>query len=263
MITGTLKKMHTTFATPIEYGLPIGGTIIKLNPYIGKAITLTFNGIISCAACGTRTKKSFAQGHCFSCMQKLASCDICILKPELCHHHKGTCRQPEWGLMNCMNRHAVYIANSSGLKVGITHRYKEKTRWMDQGAVQAVEIAEVPTRLDSGKLEIAIAEHIADKTNWRKMLKNEVSELDLKAEREEIFKIIPDEFKQFLLKDAEPVEIVYPVEEYPSKIVSHNFDKEPVVHGILKGIKGQYLIFDTGVINIRKFTGYTVTFSEA
>ena len=50
--------------------------------------------------------------------------------------------------------------------------------------------------------------------------------------------------------------LVYPVEQYPEKVKSHNLDKTPVIRGKLQGIKGQYLILDTGVINIRKYSGY-------
>jgi len=262
MTVGTLKKMHVTLANPVEYALPIGEQLIQLNAYIGQFISLEFTGIIECTSCGVVTKKSYAQGHCFNCMQRKASCDLCIMKPELCHHHKGTCREPEWGLHNCMTKHTVYLANSSGLKVGITHRYKEHTRWIDQGAIEAIEIAEVPSRLTSGKLEVFIAQSVADKTNWRKMLKNETEHIDLVAARDDIFKSFPKEFIEYQLTDTEMTSIEYPVLEYPTKVTSLNFDKTPLIEGTLKGIKGQYLILDSGVLNIRKFTGYKISFND-
>ena len=54
------------------------------------------------------------------------------------------------------------------------------------------------------------------------------------------------------------VEINFPVLQFPEKVKSLNFDKQPIVEGVLQGIKGQYLMFDTGVLNIRKFGGYHV-----
>ncbi len=263
MTIGNIRKLHTEYKSPVEYSLPLGDTLIHLNPYIGRKLTLEFTGIIECTNCGVKTKKSYAQGHCFNCMQSKASCDMCIMKPELCHHHQGTCREPEWGLKNCMDKHTVYLANSSGLKVGITHRYREITRWIDQGAVAAIEIAEVPTRLHSGQLEVALKNFVADKTNWRKMLKNDIEDIDLIEARDYIFKKFPPEFDQYKMVDSEVKHIEYPVLEYPTKVTSFNFDKTPIVEGILKGIKGQYLIFEHGVINIRKFTGYKVQIPEA
>jgi hypothetical protein len=53
----------------------------------------------------------------------------------------------------------------------------------------------------------------------------------------------------------------FPARQYPSKIVSFNLDKIPVVEGQLDAVKGQYLILDTGVINIRKYAGYLVDIS--
>jgi hypothetical protein len=53
----------------------------------------------------------------------------------------------------------------------------------------------------------------------------------------------------------------YPVLAYPDKVRSHNLEKEPLLEGTLLGIKGQYLIFDQAVINIRKYTGYRVKFT--
>ena len=66
-----------------------------------------------------------------------------------------------------------------------------------------------------------------------------------------------------LLTDSQPIEISYPVDAYPTKVVSFDLDKTPVVEGTLRGIKGQYLILDTGVINLRKYTAYQLAISAA
>ena len=265
---GTLSKLKSSLVKPIEYQLPIGEQLIDLNPLIGKKLTLTHTGNIFCSNCDKKTKKSYSQGHCFVCMRKLASCDMCMMKPETCHHEQGTCREPQWGTENCMIPHTVYLANTSGLKVGITRQVP--TRWVDQGATQALPIFTVQTRQQSGLVEIALAEFISDKTNWRNMLKGNNAEIDLKAKAAELIPQIQnklDELAQLYgataitQLDEEVVELEFPVSEFPTKISSFNFDKNPEVSGTLKGIKGQYLIFDNGVINIRKFSSYEIEVS--
>jgi hypothetical protein len=183
------------------------------------------------------------------------------MKPETCHYHLGTCREPSWGLDNCFTPHVIYLANSSGVKVGITRKSNIPNRWIDQGAVSALPILEVDTRLKSGKIEVALKDFVNDKTNWRKMLKNEVEVINLKQVRDELLpkiQLLIDELDAKMLNN-ETLEINYPVVEYPSKISSLSFDKTPLISGLLKGIKGQYLILDVGVLNIRKFGSYNIT----
>jgi hypothetical protein len=244
-----------------QYQLPIGDKLLNMNDLIGETIQLEFNGQISCANCGKATNKSYSQGYCYPCCQKLARCDLCIMKPETCHHHLGTCREPQWGLDNCFAPHVIYLANSSGVKVGITRKSNIPSRWIDQGAVSALPILEVDTRLKSGQIEVALKDFVNDKTNWRKMLKNEVEEIDLLQVRDELLpkvQILVNELGAKTLNN-ETLEINYPVVEYPNKISSLNFDKTPLISGVLKGIKGQYLILDVGVLNIRKFGSYNIT----
>lgn len=264
---GNMSKMRASLGDPAQYQLPLGDDLLDLNPLIGKKLCLTYNGEIHCSNCGRLSKKSFSQGHCFPCMKKLASCDMCILKPETCHYHAGTCRDPAWGEANCMATHVVYLANTAGAKVGITRGSQVPTRWLDQGASQALPIFSVATRQLSGLIEVELAKHVKDKTNWRALLKSDAEPIDLVALAADLKPQIEETLSDIKAKhgdtawqelQAEPVEIKFPVESYPTKIVSHNFDKNPVVEGILQGIKGQYLIFDTGVINVRKFTSYHV-----
>lgn len=268
---GALQKMRTELSDTVKYFLPVGDEEVSMNELIGKPISLLFQGAINCTHCGRKTKKSFNQGFCYPCFKKLPQCDQCIVKPELCHFHEGSCRDESWGEQFCFKDHYVYLANSSGVKVGITRGTQVPTRWMDQGAVQALPIFKVSTRLQSGKVERLLGEHVADKTNWRKMLKNEVDDLTLSETRDVLLekckdglKALEDEFGiQAIqrLPDAEQIEINYPVLNYPLKVSSFNFDKTPEVTGVLQGIKGQYLILDTGVINMRKFTAYQVAIS--
>ncbi|NOQ63773.1 MAG: DUF2797 domain-containing protein [Methyloprofundus sp.] len=263
--------MTTELQDPVKYHLPLGEQAIELNPYIGKSIKLTFTGKISCIHCQKAIKKSYNQGFCYPCFISLAQCDLCIMKPETCHYDKGTCRDPKWGEEFCHQPHYVYLANSSGIKVGITRHTQIPTRWIDQGAVQALPILKVQSRYISGLAEIAIAEHVSDKTSWQKMLKNLQEPVDLLSKRDELLALCQQPLaaitEQFgataieVLKDATVVDIKYPALQYPTKVKSFNFDKTPEVSGVLQGIKGQYLLLDTGVINIRKFTGYEVEFS--
>lgn len=270
---GILRKMETELSAPVNYVLPLGEQKVALNQFIGKPIKLTFTGKISCIHCQREIKKSFAQGYCYPCFSSLAQCDLCIMKPETCHYEAGTCREPEWGEEFCFQPHYVYLANSSGVKVGITRHTQIPTRWIDQGAVQALPILKVKSRYISGLAEVAIAEYVSDKTSWQRMLKNLQEPVDLLAKRDELLALCQDKLTDITgkfgddaieyLTDEEVVGIQYPAECYPEKVKSFNFDKKSEVAGVLQGIKGQYLLLDTGVINIRKFTGYEVEFIGA
>ncbi|GJB78100.1 DUF2797 domain-containing protein [Pseudomonas asiatica] len=264
---GSLSKMAVSLQAPVvQYSFRLDDTQVPVNPFIGQRLRLEYLGAIHCSHCGKRTKTSFSQGYCYPCMTKLAQCDVCIMAPEKCHYDAGTCREPSWGEQFCMTDHVVYLANSSGIKVGITRATQLPTRWLDQGATQALPIVRVATRQQSGLVEDLLRSQVPDRTNWRALLKGDAEELDLVAIREQVFDACADGLRELQgrfglqaiqpLADAEVVQMKYPVEAYPSKIVSFNLDKDPVVEGTLLGIKGQYLIFDTGVINIRKYTAY-------
>jgi len=269
---GNIKKMHAVLGDSkngmtVQYQLPIADELLPMNERIGQTIKLNYQNEIHCVACGRKTNKSFAQGHCFPCFRSLASCDMCIMKPETCHFSEGTCREPAWGETNCFIPHYVYLANSSGIKVGITRGTQIPTRWIDQGAGQALPIFRVANRLQSGLLEVVLKQHVSDRTDWRKMLKFDAEPLDLKEVRDELLAKCETEISNIRSEqgdaaleaiDEDVVEIKFPVSEYPEKVKSLNFDKQPEIEGTLKGIKGQYLILDTGVLNIRKFSGYNI-----
>lgn len=264
---GSLSKMAVSLQAPVvQYSFRLDDTQVPVNPMIGQRLRLEYLGAIHCSHCGKRTKTSFSQGYCYPCMTKLAQCDVCIMAPEKCHYDAGTCREPSWGEQFCMTDHVVYLANSSGIKVGITRATQLPTRWLDQGASQALPIMRVATRQQSGLIEDVLRSQVPDRTNWRALLKGDAEVLDLPAIREQVFEACADGLRELQgrfglqaiqpLPDAEVVQMNYPVEAYPKKIVSFNLDKDPVAEGTLLGIKGQYLIFDTGVINIRKYTAY-------
>jgi hypothetical protein len=269
-LQGCLTKMAIEPGAPGEparYTLRAGEYRVDLNTRLGEPLRLEWTGAIACTHCGRATKKSFAQGYCYPCFKKLAQCDTCIMKPETCHFFEGTCREPEWAERHCFQPHVVYLANASGLKVGITRGTQVPTRWLDQGAVQALPMFEVETRQQSGFVEMLFKEEVSDRTNWRAMLKGDTVEMDLPAERDRLLARLEgglanlrERFgaEAIRLLDASPVTLDYPVLEYPTKVVSHNLDKTPEIAGTLLGLKGQYLILDSGVINLRKYTGYEV-----
>jgi len=264
---GSISKMTTRLEGPVvQYSFRLGDVEVPVNPLIGKTVRLEFLGAIHCSHCGRKTKTSFSQGYCYPCMTKLAQCDVCIMSPERCHYDAGTCREPSWGEQFCMTDHVVYLANSSGIKVGITRATQLPTRWLDQGASQALPIVRVATRQQSGLVEDLFRSQVADRTNWRALLKGDAAPVDLGEVRDMLFDtcgagltLLQERFGLQAIQplhDTPVLEIRYPVEAYPAKIASFNLDKNPVAEGTLLGIKGQYLIFDTGVINIRKYTAY-------
>ncbi len=268
-ISGNIRKMQSRLDHPVSYSLSFSNELVAMNGLISKKISLEYSGKINCVHCGRNTNKSFNQGYCYPCFQKLAQCDSCIMSPEKCHYESGTCREPLWGEEFCMQDHIVYLANSSGIKVGITRASQVPTRWVDQGAVQALPVFRVRTRQQSGFLEMLFKQHISDKTNWRTMLKGETEELDLDIQRQHLLKECAEDIKSLqdrfgihaisVLTGMKAVTIDYPVNNYPSTISSLSFDKEQKIEGVLEGIKGQYLILDSGVLNIRKFSGYEIS----
>lgn len=271
--SGRIEKLVSSLESPVRYALPVDDVEIDMNALLGKTVQLKFEGVINCINCNRKTNKSFSQGFCYPCFIKLAACDQCIVSPEKCHFSQGTCREPEWAQSHCMVDHIVYLANSSDLKVGITRSTQVPTRWIDQGAIQALPVFRVSTRQQSGLIEAAFRMHVADKTAWQKMLKGVGGEIDLLRERDRLVDLVRDKVdeiqQQFGLQaiqsiaDSALTTITYPVLEYPTKVVALNLDKEPLVEGTLLGIKGQYLMFDTGVINIRKYTAYRVSVAAA
>ena len=260
---GQLHKMHVSQDTPIKYYLELENTVC-MNDYIGKSITLSWSGVIQCVSCQKVTKSSFGQGFCYTCFTQSASAAECIIRPELCRAHLGEGRDIAWEEANHNQPHVVYLAQSDIVKVGVTRETQIPTRWIDQGAVAAIKVAETPNRYLAGVLEVALKDFWSDKTNWQKMLKNEIdSSLDLVEEKWRVFDLLPSDLTKFYSENDEVTTINYPVLKYPVKVVSQSFDKSKIIDGVLIGIKGQYLIFDDNkVLNIRKHIGYSINLSE-
>lgn len=258
--SGPISKMKTQLSDTVQYSLVLGDEKVLMNDLIDNAISLTHTGRIFCVSCGKQTKKSFGQGFCYPCFMNSPDNAECIIKPELCRGHLGEGRDVEWEKSHHVQPHYVYLALSNEVKVGVTRNTQVPTRWIDQGASAAIIIAEVPYRQLAGAIEVELKKHMTDKTNWQRMLKNEIATgISLIEKKQAAADLLPEELKKYVLTTNDIVEIHYPVIEYPQKVVSQNFDKTPEISGILKGIKGQYLLFDGGkVVNIRNASGYEV-----
>ncbi|WP_459211386.1 DUF2797 domain-containing protein [Aquimarina rhabdastrellae] len=255
---GVLRKMQTEIGSPIQYFLIFDNDFIQVNQLLDKEITLKFVKY-QCLACG-ENKKIFRQGYCYDDFYKQPDVGDWIMRPELSQAHLGIeDRDLEYEKKVQLQPHIVYLANSSNVKVGVTRKTQVPTRWIDQGAHEAIEIVEVPNRYLAGITEVALKEHVADKTNWRKMLKNEIEDEDLKVQREQLKEFIPEEAKEYFIASNEETTLEFPVLKYPEKVKSLNLEKTPEYTGVLKGVKGQYLIFDDNtVFNVRNSEGYVV-----
>lgn len=256
---GVLTKMQTEFGNPIQYYLVFENSFLNLNQILDKEITITFEGY-QCLNCGKK-KKIFRQGFCYDCFYSSPAVGDWIMKPELSTAHLGVAdRDLEYESKVQLQPHIVYLALSSEVKVGVTRKTQVPTRWIDQGAEKALSIVEVPNRYLAGITEVALKNHFSDKTNWRKMLTNDIASTDLIVEKMQLQKLLPSEVQEFFYLDKNDVyEMHYPVLKYPAKINSLSLDKTPNFKGVLMGIKGQYLIFEDGtVFNIRSSEGYMV-----
>jgi hypothetical protein len=262
-LKGDLSKMRVEFLNPVSYFITLNDEEINMNTFLEKELEIRFTGVIHCVACGRKIKKAFGQGFCYPCFINSPLNSECILRPELCQAHLGKGRDPEWEEENHNKPHYVYLALTSSIKVGVTRTDQVPTRWIDQGAWKAVKFAYTPNRNLAGMIEVALKAHMSDKTNWQKMLKNEMDRsIDILDEKNRASRLIEKDNKKFLLpENNEIITFKYPVLHYPEKVKSINLDKEPDILGKLSGIRGQYLIFeDNRVINIRKYSGYEIVF---
>ncbi len=263
MFKDTLKKMGTELKEVVYYTLDINGKIHDMNSYIGRQININWSGIVICY-CGKKMSSFYRNsGFCYKCYWESPLASQSIFKPELCTAHLDIEeRDLKWEKKFQLTTHYVYLANSSGIKVGITRGTQGVIRWMDQGASQAILLAEVPNRRFSGDIEVALKSIVSDVTNWRKMLSGTPDMLDLIKIKEDISAYVPKEFQKYILPDNTVTEIKYPVTQYPNKIKSVRLEKTPDITGLLLGIKGQYLLLDNDrVFNIRSHEGFISDFS--
>ena len=259
--TGQIRKMHSQLGDEVQYHLPIGDELVLMNDLIGKEIALTYQHQISCVKCGRDTVKSFNQGFCYPCFRDAPEAADWIIHPELSKAHLGIeDRDLAFEESVQLKPHVVYLSLTSGVKVGVTRDTQVPTRWIDQGAVKAIKLAETPNRYLAGMIEVSLKDHMADKTNWRKMLMNVYPDIDLIQMKNDTKNLLDAEYHQYISKTDEIIDIYFPVMDYPIKVKSIGFEKVPEYAGKLVGIKGQYLLFANDIVlNIRKHGGYVVS----
>lgn len=255
---GVLRKMQTENGNPIQYYLIFENGFLNVNQALNKEFHIHFIKQ-QCLNCG-EDRPIFRQGFCKTCFYEIPYAGDWIMKPELSTAHLDKeDRNLEYEKKMQLQPHIVYLANSSNVKVGVTRKSQVPTRWIDQGAHEALEIVEVPNRYLAGITEVALKEHVSDKTSWQKMLKNDIEDVDLIEWRDKLKPYIPEEAIPYFIKDNTETHLQFPVLQYPDKVKSLNLDKMPSFKGTLKGVKGQYLIFgDNTVFNVRGSEGYVV-----
>jgi len=255
---GVLQKMQTDLQETIQYYMVFDNDVLNVNQLLGKMFSISFEKY-QCMSCA-KNKEIYRQGFCKSCFFDAPQAGEWIMHPEKSTAHLGIAdRDLVYEQRVQLTPHIVYLALSSNVKVGVTRKTQVPTRWIDQGAVQALPIVEAPNRYLAGIAEVALKNHVADKTNWRAMLKNEVAEADLTQVRDDLKQFLPDEVKEYVLNDESVLVLNFPVDKYPEKVKSLNLSKTPEYSGVLKGVKGQYLIFeDNTVFNVRNNEGLVV-----
>lgn len=239
-------------------------TLTPLNKYLNKVVRIHFNGNIQCVNCTKKIKKTYMNGFCYDCFQTAPNSSPCVLRPELCRGHLNEGRDIQWEQDNHVQPHFVYLAASDIVKVGVTRKAQVPTRWIDQGANEAIVFAETPNRYLAGVIEVALKDLFSDKTNWRKMLSNQLDpSIDLEEVKYRTEELLPSDLLEYFSEDDTIHSFNYPSVGYPSKIKSLSLSKNPTIEKKLIALKGQYLIFDDGnVLNIRNHSGFEILFSE-
>lgn len=253
MLTGYIQDLTPREGEVVQYHLALGTETVHLNPHVGKPVRLELTGEKACVWCGRPVKKLFPNGSCYPCFRDLPQNDLCIVKPHLCHYE--TCRNQAWGDAHCMIPTYLYIARSSEIKVGISRNLPG--RWFEQGAVEAMVIARLPTRKAAGEVEYELSRHMPDRTNWRRMLKGDLAPTPLEEVRTRVLELIPDPYREHVLPGNPPVRITYPLTGLPDPLVSLDLEKGPA-SGVLLGMKAKYLVLSTGVVNVPRYAGYGV-----
>ena len=255
---GVLRKMRSEIGLPIQYYLLFKDDFLHVNQILNAKVTINFIKY-QCLNCGL-DKPIYRQGYCKNCFFEMPSAGDWIIHPELSTAHLGKeDRDLAYEKKVQLQPHIVYLANSSTVKVGVTRKTQVPTRWIDQGAHEAIEIVETPNRYLAGLTEVALKDHVGDKTNWRKMLTNDIEDVDLVAWRQKLKAYIPPEAAEYFISSNTETHLKFPVLQYPEKVKSLNLTKTPNFTGTLKGVKGQYLLFeDNTVFNVRSNEGYVI-----
>jgi hypothetical protein len=261
--TGNITKMKPDYSgETVQYKLALGDSEIDMNSLIGKVVRITFLNRINCVVCGVKIRSTYAgRAMCKHCYETAPQAEECLFYPEKCKAHLGEARDMEWSKKQCLIPHYVYLSISSGLKVGVTRHHQIPVRWIDQGAVRAIKLAETPNRHIAGVIEVFLKKHIADKTSWKKMLRSQSSDfdIDLFTEKERVAELLPGALKQYITDDNKILEINYPLRPAPENPKTFNLEKEVEIKDVIAGIKGQYLLFKNGyVMNLNRYSGFFI-----
>jgi len=253
-----LQRMQTEWDNPVRYYLDMGDDFIILNNLLQRKIQVSFIKY-ECLGCG-KDEPVFAMGMCKKCYFESPVVGEWVVSPELSKAHLGIAdRDLDYEQAMQLQPHVVYLAKTSDVKVGVTRKSQVPYRWIDQGADEALPVLETPNRFLAGQAEVLIKQHISDKTQWQKMLKGITTDKSLKDYKDLVKNYLNEDLIQYWLADTEPVKINYPVLKYPEKIKSINLNKTQRFEGRLAGIKGQYMIFDDGLVfNVRNHSGFVV-----
>lgn len=261
----TLAKMPTWQDDQriAQYLFDTGTDLIKVNPLLGKQITIEFLNELQCQSCGNNFQELFRMGFCKNCFFTSPQAGESIIRPELSRAHEGIeNRDLAFEQAYQLQEHIVYLANGGSLKVGVTRAKQMLHRWMDQGASQAMVLARTENRFQAGQIEVALKGSFGDKTPWQRMLKNDIPEIDLDRAKEEMAGALSAEHRKWVVEESELYQFEYPVSQYPTKVKSVKLDRDKKISSVLKGVRGQYLIFDEGrVLNVRAHAGFKIALS--
>lgn len=253
---GVVKKMVTELSKPINYFIEFEDNFIHLNQFIDKLFKFECIGY-SCLSC-SESQNLYRQGFCKSCFFESPLTGDWIMRPELSKAHLNIAdRDLDYEKKIQLQPHVVYLSNTGRIKVGVTRKSQIPYRWIDQGAHEAVELLQTPNRFLAGEAEVALKKYMSDKTNWRSMLKNERDSSNIKSSKDHAKNFIPSNLLHYFVDASNVLSIDFPVVEYPDNPKSIKLNKDSFFSGILKGVKGQYLIFEKNqVLNYRAHEGH-------
>ncbi|MBI1316286.1 DUF2797 domain-containing protein [bacterium] len=256
---GPLNKMMSTPAEPVRYAMELGTDLVVINRWTGKELRLDYQGYIVCS-CGKIVDKVFRQNFCYQCFMTKPEAGDFVLRPELSKAHLGVAeRDLAFEQAYQLQPHIVYLANSGGLKVGVTRRAQIPTRWIDQGASSAIVLAEVPNRYLAGIIEVELKQHMGDKTVVKKMLSGMDDPVDLTAEKNKAAALLPAELQAYVSPDPTVTKLSYPAPAGYVHRKSLNPEKDFPISATLLGIRGQYWLFSNGLaLNVRSYEGRVV-----
>ena len=261
MFSGVLKKMVSIHDNPVRYIMDFDDDLVFLNQIIGKKIKIHKTGYC-CLSC-YENLQIFANGFCKKCFFESPMAGDWVMKPELSKAHlEIEDRDISYEKKVQLQNHIVYLSKTSGIKVGVTRSNSMTTRWIDQGAIEAVVLIEVPNRYLAGLAEVKLKEKFSDKTNWRRMLTSNIEEEDIINNKKIALDSLGSEFEEFFKTDSEVLKFNYQIDKSIDSVKSISLKKSDDIEGILIGVKGQYLIFDdSSVFNVRSNEGYLVDIS--